>query len=155
MKKRLCALFFIVLLLAGCSCTTVEKRKQYEDYEKIPYIPTITAPSPEYLIAEKCILVFTVIGIPYVVADTVVSVGADIILLPYDVYRNHVIAPKRKKIDDYRYLKYKKYYLIDEKYKKLEEAKTEEEKQKIREEYRIKIDECKKRLKELEAEIEK
>ncbi|WP_300357229.1 hypothetical protein [Fusobacterium sp.] len=155
MKKK-CFFIFICLMLLSLfvGCNSLEKREFYDSknevgrYEEMPYFPTFSQPNSESQRMSYTLFTMSIIGIPYVVADYTASTILDVVSLPFDIYRNNVEVPERKK--------YKKVNdeLSDHYYKtlkKLEHTKSEKEKALIKAEYKKTLDEYCNKLRELDA----
>ena len=152
MKKKLFIISVCLTLMAGCM--SLEKRDYYDDtfsfgrFKEMPYFPTYTVPNSEAQTLRNYFSTISIIGIPLVVLDYASSTVLDIVLLPFDIYRNNVTIPERKK--------YKK--VLDEllahysdTLEKLRHAKTKKEEKIIKEEYKKILDKYCDRLRELDA----
>lgn len=149
MKKRLFVILICLTLMVNC--TSFQMRAEYDTevgrFWEIPYFPTFNGPYSENIGYRNALLTMSIIGIPYLIVDYTCSTVLDIVLLPFDVYRNKVVIPERSKYKKVQDELVAHYYDTLE---KLDNAKTEKEKKLIKEEYKKSLDEYCDKLRELD-----
>lgn len=155
MKKKFFLIFICLMLLSLLTgCNSLEKREFYDSknevgrYEEMPYFPTFSKQNSETQRMRNTLFTTSIIGIPYVIVDYTTSTIIDIVALPFDIYRNNVEVPERKKYKKVQDELSNHYYKT---LKKLEHTKSEKEKALIKAEYKKTLKEYCDKLRELDA----